>query len=104
MDHRSPRRIKFEPIVKQITFLPADRPMSMLDRECRHAPVTTKLKFGNREKRARRKTPLRRALPSAMHPYSLLSIFQKTGVAGPSITPVSDFRQAVGMRYCPSGT
>ena len=35
--------------------------------------------------------------------YSDLSIFQNTGVAGPSSTPVSDFRQALGARYCPSG-
>ena len=37
-------------------------------------------------------------------PYSLLSIFQKIGVAGPSSTPVSDLRQALGARYWPSGT
>ncbi len=37
-------------------------------------------------------------------PYSLLSMFQKTGVAGPSRTPVSDFRHALGARYWPSGT
>ena len=36
-------------------------------------------------------------------PHSDLSIFQKIGVAGPSSTPVSDFRHALGMRYCPSG-
>ena len=36
-------------------------------------------------------------------PYSDLSIFQKIGVAGPSSTPDSDFRQAEGARYCPSG-
>jgi hypothetical protein len=35
--------------------------------------------------------------------YSDLSMFQKIGVAGPSSTPVSDFRQALGARYCPSG-
>ena len=36
--------------------------------------------------------------------YSLLSMFQKIGVAGPSSTPVIDFRQALGMVNCPSGT
>ena len=36
-------------------------------------------------------------------PYSDLSIFQKIGVAGPSSTPVIDFRHALAMRYCPSG-
>src|SRR5258706_10434500 len=36
-------------------------------------------------------------------PHSDLSIFQKIGVAGPSSTPVSDFRHALGARYCPSG-
>ena len=36
--------------------------------------------------------------------YSLLSMFQKIGVAGPSSTPVSDFRHALGARYWPSGT
>jgi hypothetical protein len=36
-------------------------------------------------------------------PHSDLSIFQNTGVAGPSSTPVSDFRHAFGARYCPSG-
>ena len=35
--------------------------------------------------------------------YSDLSIFQNTGVAGPSSTPESDFRQALGTRNCPSG-
>jgi len=29
-------------------------------------------------------------------PYSVLSMFQKIGVAGPSSTPVSDLRQALG--------
>ena len=37
-------------------------------------------------------------------PYSLFSMFQKIGVAGPSSTPVSDLRQALGARYWPSGT
>ena len=37
-------------------------------------------------------------------PYSLLSMFQKIGVAGPSSTPVSDLRQALGIVNCPSGT
>jgi hypothetical protein len=50
MDRRSPRRIKSEPIVKQITFLPADRPISMLDRECRDAPVATELKLATKKK------------------------------------------------------
>src|SRR5262249_42673606 len=36
-------------------------------------------------------------------PYSDLSIFQKIGVAGPSSTPLSDLRHALGMRNCPSG-
>ena len=36
-------------------------------------------------------------------PYSLLSMFQKIGVAGPSSTPVSDLRHALGPKYCPSG-
>ncbi len=36
-------------------------------------------------------------------PHSDLSIFQKIGVAGPSSTPVSDLRQALGARYWPSG-
>lgn len=36
--------------------------------------------------------------------HSFLSIFQKIGVAGPSSTPVSDLRQALGAKYCPSGT
>ena len=36
-------------------------------------------------------------------PYSLLSTFQKIGVAGPSSTPVIDFRQALGIVNCPSG-
>jgi len=36
-------------------------------------------------------------------PHSDLSMFQNTGVAGPSSTPVSDFRHALGARYCPSG-
>ena len=35
---------------------------------------------------------------------SLLSTFQNTGVAGPSSTPVSDFRHALGARNWPSGT
>ena len=35
--------------------------------------------------------------------YSDLSMFQKIGVDGPSSTPLSDFRQALGARYCPSG-
>jgi hypothetical protein len=35
--------------------------------------------------------------------YSDLSIFQKIGVAGPSSTPVSDLRHALGPKYCPSG-
>src|SRR5260370_955867 len=41
---------------------------------------------------------------SGIGPHSDLSIFQKIGVAGPSSTPESDFRQALGARYCPSGT
>lgn len=41
---------------------------------------------------------------AALAPYSLLSMFQKIGVAGPSSTPVSDFRQALGIVYWPSGT
>jgi hypothetical protein len=36
--------------------------------------------------------------------HSVLSIFQKIGVAGPSSTPVSDLRQALGARNWPSGT
>jgi len=36
-------------------------------------------------------------------PYSLLSMFQKIGVAGPSSTPVIDLRQALGIVNCPSG-
>ena len=36
-------------------------------------------------------------------PHSFLSIFQNTGVAGPSSTPVSDFRHAAGAMYWPSG-
>jgi len=36
-------------------------------------------------------------------PYSDLSTFQNSGVAGPSSTPVSDLRQPLGRRYCPSG-
>jgi hypothetical protein len=36
-------------------------------------------------------------------PYSLLSTFQKIGVAGPSSTPVIDLRQALGIVNCPSG-
>jgi len=35
--------------------------------------------------------------------YSLLSMFQKIGVAGPSKTPVSDLRQPLASRYWPSG-
>jgi hypothetical protein len=35
--------------------------------------------------------------------HSVFSIFQKTGVAGPPSTPVSDFRHALGWRNCPSG-
>lgn len=31
------------------------------------------------------------------------SIFQNTGVAGPSSTPESDLLQALGAKYCPSG-
>jgi hypothetical protein len=41
--------------------------------------------------------------PLAFQPHSDLSIFQKIGVAGPSSTPLSDFRHALGARYCPSG-
>jgi hypothetical protein len=37
-------------------------------------------------------------------PHSDLSMFQKIGVAGPSSTPVSDFRHALGRVNCPSGT
>jgi len=40
----------------------------------------------------------------AQPPYSDLSMFQNTGVAGPSSTPVISLRQALGARYCPSGT
>jgi hypothetical protein len=36
-------------------------------------------------------------------PHSDLSMFQKIGVAGPSSTPVSDFRHALGCPNCPSG-
>src|SRR3954462_9609352 len=36
-------------------------------------------------------------------PSSDLSTFQNSGVAGPSSTPVSDLRQPLGSRYCPSG-
>ena len=36
-------------------------------------------------------------------PHSDLSTFQNSGVAGPSSTPVSDFRHALGAKYCPSG-
>ena len=39
----------------------------------------------------------------APSPHSDLSTFQKIGVAGPSSTPLSDFRHALGARYCPSG-
>ncbi|MGX1352817.1 hypothetical protein AB7M49_006426 [Bradyrhizobium elkanii] len=35
--------------------------------------------------------------------YSVLSTFQNTGGAGPSSTPVSDLRQALGKRNWPSG-
>lgn len=42
-------------------------------------------------------------LRTAPCPHSDLSIFQKIGVAGPSSTPVSDFRHALGPKYCPSG-
>jgi hypothetical protein len=35
--------------------------------------------------------------------YSFFSIFQKIGVAGPSRTPESDVRHALGMRYWPRG-
>jgi hypothetical protein len=35
--------------------------------------------------------------------YSFLSMFQNTGVAGPSSTPVKDLRQTLGWRYWPSG-
>jgi hypothetical protein len=34
---------------------------------------------------------------------SNLSMFQKIGVAGPSRTPESEVRQALAIRYCPSG-
>jgi putative endonuclease len=37
-------------------------------------------------------------------PHSDLSMFQNTGVAGPSRTPESDFRHAPTPRHCPSGT
>jgi hypothetical protein len=30
-------------------------------------------------------------------------MFQKIGVAGPSRTPESEVRQALAIRYCPSG-
>ena len=46
-----------------------------------------------------RSARLRRGRPL----HSDLSIFQKTGVAGPSSTPVSDLRHALGARYWPSG-
>jgi hypothetical protein len=46
-------------------------------------------------------TNIRSSRTTARH--SDLSIFQNTGVAGPSSTPVSDFRHAFGARYCPSG-
>ena len=36
-------------------------------------------------------------------PHSDLSMFQKIGVAGPSSTPVSDLRHALGPKYWPSG-
>jgi hypothetical protein len=36
-------------------------------------------------------------------PHSGLSIFQNTGVAGPSSTPESDLRQAAFPVNCPSG-
>src|SRR5437868_5525783 len=36
-------------------------------------------------------------------PHSDLSIFQNTGVAGPSSTPERDLRQALGWVYSPSG-
>jgi hypothetical protein len=39
----------------------------------------------------------------ALSPHSDLSMFQKIGVDGPSSTPLSDFRQALGARYWPSG-
>ncbi len=35
--------------------------------------------------------------------HSDLSTFQNTGVAGPSSTPDSDFRQDAATRYCPTG-
>jgi hypothetical protein len=35
--------------------------------------------------------------------HSDLSMFQKIGVAGPSSTPDSDLRQALGPKYWPSG-
>src|SRR5260370_15225483 len=46
-------------------------------------------------------TELRLQRPAC--PHSDLSIFQKIGVAGPSSTPESDFRPALGARHCPSG-
>src|SRR5579871_7016786 len=41
--------------------------------------------------------------PRAIAYDSLFSIFQKIGVAGPSSTPVSDLRQALGASNWPSG-
>lgn len=41
---------------------------------------------------------------SGLAAYSFLSTFQNIGVAGPSITPVSDLRHALGAWNWPSGT
>lgn len=51
-----------------------------------------------------RAKPGHHALFSDVPPYSFLSMFQNTGVAGPPSTPLSDLRQALGVRYWPSGT
>jgi hypothetical protein len=51
----------------------------------------------------RSEASLAQAGPDCSSPYSDLSIFQNTGVAGPSSTPVSDLRQALGWVNSPSG-
>jgi hypothetical protein len=52
-------------------------------------------------KRAADRTPDPLRCPAASF-HSDLSMFQKTGVAGPSSTPVSDFRHTLATRYWPS--
>jgi hypothetical protein len=53
--------------------------------------------------RDRSEASLAQAGPDCPFAYSDLSIFQNTGVAGPSSTPVSDLRQALGWVNSPSG-